>query len=90
MTAETSWLKLSVADFFGQCNWQGESLATRGNGDRATPTSRLSLSVADYFRLLPWEGTPEVGSVPKVSAAQKTPSDSEFEEVTLGDLLDAF
>ncbi|MEB3828918.1 hypothetical protein [Phormidium sp. CCY1219] len=89
MTAETSWLKLSVADFFSQCNWQGQSLATRGNGDRATPTSRLSLSVADYFRLLPWEGTPEVGSVPKVSAALP-PKDSEFEEVTLGDLLDAF
>lgn len=89
MKAENSWLQLSVEQFFSQCNWQGQSLATVENGHHANGTSRLSLSVGDFFRLLPWEGTPAVGSFPKGSSAL-TPTDLEYEEVTLSDLLDAF
>ncbi|MGL5197039.1 MAG: hypothetical protein ACRC8Y_25910 [Chroococcales cyanobacterium] len=84
-----SLLKLSVQDYFSQCNWQGQPLTEGSNGQPTDPASRWTLVVGDYFRLLPWEGTPEVGSFPKPSSSAGTASSSQ-EEVTLIDLLEAF
>ncbi len=84
-------LKLSVEQFFSQCNWTGQPLAILENAELKTvPEIRLSLLVSEYFRLLPWEGTPSVGSLPKVSASLDLPENNPLEDVTLEDLLDSF
>jgi hypothetical protein len=84
-------LKLSVDQFFSQCNWTGQPLAILENVDQETiPEIRLSLLVAEYFRLLPWEGTPIIGSLPKVSASLDLLENDPLDDVTLEDLLDSF
>jgi hypothetical protein len=84
-------LKLSVDQFFSQCNWTGQPLAILENADLETvPEIRLSLLVSEYFRLLPWEGTPTIGSLPKVSANFDLLETDPLDDVTLEDLLDSF
>lgn len=90
MNAKTL-LRLSVQDFFSQCNWQGQPVALLENVDEETiPEIRLSLSVGEYFRLLPWEGTPTIGSLPKSTPSLDFTEISPEEDVTLDDLLDSF
>jgi len=84
-------LRLSVQDFFSQCNWQGQPLAILENADQETiPEIRLSLVVEEYFRLLPWSGTPTVGSLPTSIPNVDFTDNLEEEDVTLDDLLDSF
>ena len=84
-------LRLSVQDFFSQCNWPGQPLEIIENATPETITEiRLSLLVGEYFRLLPWEGTPTVGSLPKVTPTLDFTDNEEDENVTLNDLLDSF
>lgn len=91
MNNDQTWLRLSVQDFFGQCNWQGQPLAILENANQETiPEIRLSLLVGEYFRLLPWEGTPTVGSLPKSTPNLDFTENLEEEDVTLDDLLDSF
>jgi hypothetical protein len=84
-------LRLSVQDFFSQCNWQGQPAELLDNVDEETiPEIRLSLSVGEYFRLLPWEGTPTIGSLPKSTPNLDFTEIPPEEDVTLDDLLDSF
>lgn len=90
-TQTKNLLKLSVEQFFSQCNWAGQPLVILENIERETiPEIRLSLLVSEYFRLLPWEGTPTIGSLPKVSANVDSPTTDPLDNVTLEDLLDSF
>lgn len=91
MNSARTLLRLSVEDFFSQCNWQGQPVALLENVNEETvPEIRLSLPVGEYFRLLPWEGTPTVGSLPKSTPSLDFTQNLEEEDVTLDDLLDSF
>lgn len=91
MKTANTLLRLSVEDFFSQCNWQGQPLAILENANQETiPEIRLSLLVGEYFRLLPWSGTPTVGSLPKSNPILDFTENEAEEDVTLDDLLDSF
>lgn len=91
MKPANTLLRLSVEEFFSQCNWPGQPLEILEKANEETiPEIRLSLLVGEYFRLLPWEGTPTVGSLPKVTPTLDFTENAEDNDVTLDDLLDSF
>lgn len=89
-TVETSWLQLSVDEFFSHCNWSGESLALLDWQPESGQPLPLTVLVAEFFRALPWEGKPAVGAKPKSASPEQVSAPEEPRETTLADLVDLF
>lgn len=90
MSADTSWLQLSVEEFFSHCNWSGQTLTLPDWLPASSQPLPLTVSVAEFFRALPWEGNPAVGSLPKPSSTPPVSAIEEPKETTLADLMDLF
>jgi hypothetical protein len=88
MKTENLWLKKSVQDFFGNCNWLGVVRETK-NGSVTVKALSLTSSVGEFFRAISWEGNPVVGAMPTPLPVAIAPP-TESTEVTLDDLLDLF
>jgi hypothetical protein len=83
-----SWLKLSVEDFFGDCNWAGQpvELHQMHPGDPLP----FTVSVREFFLAFPWEGTPMVAMTPKPLRAVSVKTAETQKQSTLADLMDLF
>ncbi|HIK26721.1 MAG: hypothetical protein N3E45_10795 [Oscillatoriaceae bacterium SKW80] len=90
MNTDTSWLKLSVAEFFNQCNWFGQTLTLPDWLPASSQPIPLTVSVAKFFQALPWEGKPTVGSLPKPPSTPPLEALQEPKETTLADFMDLF
>jgi hypothetical protein len=84
---QISWQCISVKEFFSQFNWQEQPLVENSDWQHLDPYSRLKQQVREFFQFIPWEGNPEIGKLPKASAALPL---SLVEEPTFTDLSDLF
>lgn len=88
MTSQTSWLKQSVQQFFGNYNWLGKPLETETGYVNGKLLS-LTMPVSEFFRAISWDGIPEVGAMPPPPPSPVIVV-NESAEVTIDDLFDLF
>lgn len=90
MNTDNSWLKLTVAEFFNQCNWLGQTLTLPNWQPASNQPMPLTVSVAKFFQALPWEGNPIIGSLPKPPSTPPVLVSEEPKDTTLADFMDLF
>ncbi|MCT7950639.1 hypothetical protein NG798_12630 [Ancylothrix sp. C2] len=85
---DSSWLKLSVEAFFGECNWAGQPVELQ----QMQPGDPLpfTVTVREFFGALPWEGTPMVAMATKPLRAVSVKTAETQKQSTLADLMDLF
>ena len=59
------WQRCSVEKFFSHCSWQGQPPESR-NSHHGNSHPYLK-QVREFFQFIAWEGSPEIGSLPKIS-----------------------
>ena len=83
---QASWLRLTLKEFFRDCNWQGQP-STVIDWGQLDSYARLRQQVREFFQFIPWEGDPEIGTLPKTTAIPDLPT---VDEPTFTDLSDLF
>lgn len=89
ISLESSWLGLTVQQFFEGSNWHGQPRKQRQAIHRDASVS-LNLSVGEFFDHLSWEGKPEIGVLPEAEPTLEERFTAVEKEPTITDLSDLF